>query len=387
MKRTYCVSEDGGLLLEVLTFKQFPVHIGGTDEGSQFDVFHDMTWGSCEECGMLQLTDLPSQDLVYKEQSTIFAVGPTWERHHQAFAKFISDSMPSAVLEIGGAHGVLSVEFTRRTGKNIGWRIIEPNPSPIPECNAIFIEGYFEAVDFDLLPIDMVVHSHVLEHALEPSGFLRAATEKMQLGQKMAVSIPNLKKWFEKGHPNALNFEHTYLLTDFVAEYLFERSGLSVLKREDFGGGHSIFYILERIELTGNQKRKLEFNDQATKQLLNNFSLRQQFVEMCNRDLESHLGDAYLFGGSIFSQQLINLGLNVDSIVNVLDNDPSKDGKRLYGSNLQIKPPSCISSSSSPLVIVDCGEYNEEILRQLLALNNEAKVLVFNTSKGVSQFA
>jgi hypothetical protein len=203
----------------------------------------------------------------------------------------------------------------------------------------------------------------------------------------MAVSIPNLKIWFEKGHPNALNFEHTYLLTDFVAEYLFEKYGLKVLKKEDFGVSHSIFYILERNKLARNLDRKLAFNDQAAKQLLHNFRVRQQFVELCNRNLESHLGDAYLFGGSIFSQQLINIGLNVHTILNVLDNDPSKDGKRLYGSNLQIKLPSCISTSHSPLVIVDCGEYNEEIKSQLLALNDETRVLVFDTTKGISQLA
>lgn len=383
MRRTNCISEDSGILKDVLTFKDFPVHIGGTDQESQFDAFHDMTWGSCIYCGLIQLTDSPSQELVYREQSTIYAIGPTWQRHHEAFAKFISESNPLAVLEIGGAHGVLSVEFNRLTGKNIGWRIIEPNPSPIPECKASFITGYFESVDFEILPADMVVHSHVLEHALEPANFLRTASEKMLPGQKMGVSIPNLKKWFDKGHPNALNFEHTYLLTEVVAELLFKKSGLKILRREEFGGSHSIFFILEKNEEGRNLEAKLEYDDQDTRLLINNFNLRKQFVELCNRELEIHVGDAFLFGGSIFSQQLINLGLNSDSITSVLDNDPSKDGKRLYGSNLRIALPDKMRTSHSPLVIVDCGEYNEEISNQLLELKPDTKIIVFNHSKRV----
>ena len=37
----------------------------------------------------------------------------------------------------------------------------------------------------------------------------------------------------------------------------------------------------------------------------------------------------YLFGAHVFSQFLIQMGLNTTKIVNILDNDKNKQGKRL----------------------------------------------------------
>jgi len=73
----------------------------------------------------------------------------------------------------------------------------------------------------------------------------------------------------------------------------------------------------------------------------------------------------YLFGAHVFAQYLIEMGLNTDKIVCLLDNDPQKHGKRLYGTHLKVASPKVLHDVSDPMVILKAGVYNEEIKRDI----------------------
>lgn len=369
-----CNSET---LIEILKFPSFPIHIGGTNQDVSLDIFQDMCWEACHDCGNIQLKHLPDPELVYVEQSTVFAVGPTWKSHHNSFAKFIRNINPISVLEIGGAHGVLSVEYRRMSPGNTPWRIVEPNPSPVADCNATYISKFFEDSSVEFQATDLIVHSHVLEHAVNPRAFLMLAVSKMQPDQLMAVSIPNLRSWLKMGHPNALNFEHTYLLTESIAESLFESTGLEITNKEYFSETHSIFYALRNKGLVP-ETSSFESDKGPVIFFKSNYEKRANFVRNCNEVLSRKSGLAFLFGGSVFAQQLTNLGLDTQSISCILDNDPNKHGKRLYGTHLSIQNVNIVSGLESPVIIIDCGEYNSEITNQVLSLNKSAEIIVFD---------
>ena len=55
--------------------------------------------------GLIQLSKLIPLDILYQAQHDAGAVGKIWEKHHKAFANFPNKTLPSSVLEIGGAHG------------------------------------------------------------------------------------------------------------------------------------------------------------------------------------------------------------------------------------------------------------------------------------------
>lgn len=73
----------------------------------------------------------------------------------------------------------------------------------------------------------------------------------------------------------------------------------------------------------------------------------------------------YLFGAHIFSQYLIYRGLAVDRIKMILDNNPNKHKKRLYGTNLYVDSPEILNNDHNALVILNCGIYNDEIEKSL----------------------
>jgi len=76
--------------------------------------------------------------------------------------------------------------------------------------------------------------------------------------------------------------------------------------------------------------------------------------------------------------------LNSDLIyaqAGVLDNNPDKVDKRLYGHDLWVFSPSTIASVDRPVVVLRTGVYDDEIAKQLLDINPAVIILRSNASR------
>jgi hypothetical protein len=144
--------------------------MGSVEHDQTEDIVCDMSWSISRESGLIQLKKLLPLDVLYQAQTTTSAIGTIWMAHHKAFANFIEKYKPTTVLELGGAHGILSKEY--HLINDISWTILEPNPSPVKGCRAKFIKGFFDEKFTSKEPIDTIVHSHVFEHLYEPDKFL-----------------------------------------------------------------------------------------------------------------------------------------------------------------------------------------------------------------------
>ena len=187
---------DGVNDLEVLdTIKNFPVFMGCVDQNIGDDLCVDMTWSISKSVGMIQLKKLIPLNVLYESNHDSGLIGGIWMKHHQKFAKFIQKQMPNSVLEIGGAHGILSREC--QIENHLDWTILEPNPSPVEGVKATFIEGFFDdKFTFDG-QIDTVIHSHVFEHVYYPSEFISHISNFLEEGQKLiSLLFPPSKTHF-----------------------------------------------------------------------------------------------------------------------------------------------------------------------------------------------
>ena len=330
ISRNKCVLTGRSDLVDLTTFENFPIFMGATNQDSSLDRFMDMKWTYSLSSQIIQLLDLPKLEDQYIEQTTTDAVGQVWKEHHKLFAKFISEDFPKTVLEIGGAHGLLSTEYNKEFA-NIPWRIIEPNPAPVKDCHATFLKMYFNSNTKIIEVDDMIIHSHTLEHIYNPMEFLMNIADQLKSGQKMLVSIPNLEEWFKSGHANALNFEHNYLLTESLAERMFINSGFEIRRKQYFKKTHSIFLALEYVAVRKSLNLKPFFsNDLFPEIFINNITKKKEFVKKCNSLALHEKSEIFLFGAHIFSQLLINLGLDSKFVFRCLDNDKSKTNRRLY---------------------------------------------------------
>jgi SAM-dependent methyltransferase len=344
----------------------FPVYMGCVTAPASNDLRADMLWHISPSNGLLQLQNLIPLDILYPENHNA-SIGGIWMKHHKSFASFIREYSPQSVLEIGGAHGILSKIYQDEL-PSVDWTILEPNPVPIDGLKAKIIRAFFDdqyQLDND---VDAVIHSHVFEHVYDPQSFIRHISRILADGKYLIFSLPNMEEMLKKRYTNCLNFEHTVFLTEPYIEYLLHKHGFRIQDRQYFLDDHSIFYACLRdstilpTELPSGLYQK-------NKQIYLDFvSYHHQLAEDLNRQLLT-LGPnrkVYLFGAHVFSQFLIGYGLDTTRIECVLDNDPNKQGKRLYGTNLQVESPIVLARTDDPVVILKAGAYNEEIKQDIL---------------------
>ena len=95
-------------------------------------------------------------------------------------------------------------------------------------------------------------------------------------------------------------------------------------------------------------------------------------VDTLNKNIELSENPIYIFGAHIFTTYLIAFGLNISKVKSILDNSKTKQGKRLYGTNIIVHSPEILRNEKTPILILKAGIYNNEIKNQILSqINSE----------------
>ena len=229
--RDRCVVTGANDLEDLVQLENFPMFIGATDQPAEQDELHDMCWSISKTSGVIQLKELLPIEKVYSGFHSE-AVGKVWERHRREFLKFLkSNKKPGNVVEMGGSDGKAANDYCQDFDPECLWTIVEPNlaeSGPTLHSNITMVEGFIEKEIKSIPMVDNFVHSHVLEHLYEPVPALRAISGAQKSGDRMIFSIPNLQYYVENFFVNALNFEHTYYITEPVVEYLLAAAGYSI---------------------------------------------------------------------------------------------------------------------------------------------------------------
>jgi len=359
IERSRCAVTGKTDLEPLYNFRSFPVFMGCIDQIVELDLRENMSWSISRSSGLIQLNKLLPLEVLYPESHGSGCIGDLWNSHHKAFANFLYKASPAAVIEIGGAHGILAKEY-KQFGK-IPWTILEPNPSPVDGCDARFIKGFFDDKFLYSDAFDTVVHSHVFEHIYEPVQFMRHLAGFIDEGKRLVFSLPNMKVMLERKYNNCLNFEHTVFLTEPYVEFLLAEFGFRVLTKEYFKEDHSIFYLAVRDPSVKPVKLPNSLYEKNRQLFMDYAEYHDELILDLNRKINGSNQPVYLFGAHVFSQCLIAFGLDTSRIVCLLDNDPEKHEKRLYGTHLMVQSPKILRQAMNPIVILRAGVYNNEI--------------------------
>lgn len=366
IERNQCVICDSEIILK-RTISNIPIHMGIKTDSAD-DIVLDQHWGECVNCGCVQLMNLVSPDVLYSISHNPGSQGNLWKEHHQAFAEFILDGKPDAIFEIGGSNGNLAGIIFNNV-YDINYSIVDP-AVPVSDDRINLYNMLFE--DYQGEISGSVVHSHTIEHVLKPKDFLQKIFMLMPDKGEMYMSFPDMKQSLLLNGTNALCFEHTYYLEIGQFKYLLEEVGFEIIEQFIFKS-HSYFLRVMKNKDRYRQYKYLKKDFNQLSMFNNVWDKTQVFVDEVMRTL----GDipTYIFGAHIFSQSLIALGLNHQSIHGVLDDDPSKFGAFLYGSDLLVYPSDHIANNEVNNVIMRTGRYQEEIKNKLLTINSNIKII------------
>jgi len=370
VERSRCVLTGAHDLEPVTTLARFPVHMGCVDQPRTDDLFADMAWMQSRSSGSLQLNPVVPLEIVYLGAHNA-AIGATWHAHHVAFGDFLEKADATRVLEFGGADGFLATTVTEQRPE-LQWTIVDPNPTVEPRPGLTIVRGLVEP-GFEIpADVDVIVHSHFIEHVYEPRALLESIGASARPGTHMVFSAPSMLDQLRQGYANALNFEHTVFLRHEYLSWLLEATGFDVVRTERFRD-HSIFFdaVLRETPASEPPLPDLAAENRALITGLTG-SMAADAAALAAR-IDAFGGEVYLFGAHVFAQFLLNAGLPEQRLAGVLDNNQAKVGRRLYGTGLQVSAPSVLAGAGRVAVILRAAHYNEEIQRQVEEINGDVE--------------
>lgn len=358
-------------LEHLVTYKKYPVLIGCTNQPKKLDLFADMSFSICRDSGIIQLDKLIPLDVLYSQYHSE-AIGGLWNEHHLKFVDFLKRFSPHNVLEIGGSSCFIAENYLK-INKKAKWIVVEPNPIKSGNSKIKLIPKFFDDKFYTRDRIDAIVHSHVAEHMYDPNKFFKKVNSLLNYGDLNIFSVPNLYEYLKRGYSNCINFEHSLFLTEHLIDYILNKNGFDIIEKKYFHK-HSIFYAARKTDKKFDKKLSSKYTEY--KKMFNTYVKKNhQIVADINKKMLKNKGEIYLFGAHVFSQMLINLGLDENKIKFVLDNSKIKKDKRLYGTDLIVKSPEFLRDKKDVTVILRAGAYQQEIKKQIRNISKNVKFI------------
>ena len=357
MNRTNCViCNTPDNFIEIHRLENYPITPSSSLESS--DEFRDCVFVTCNSCGSVQLKTLIDPFKLYKDSHNSTENTPTWREHHKLFSEFISsNSNIDSIVEVGGNSGILYTYLKDVISKYTILDICDTNGRP---DDIVFIEGNCETYDFS--GHKTVVLSHTFEHLYYPLKFINNLSKGRV--ESVYISIPNMENLYKSKNVSIIHNEHTFFVGDEEIRYLFSQSGY-VCKSLDGFKMHSLFYHFvydhssRPLTLHKNLKRS-EYIQTYLKEF-------EETVSNLVIDRPSFICPAGHYGQKIF-YYLQKYSAN---ILGFIDNDISKQNKRVYGTTGQVYSPDILQKYKDTIinVILYAGPYTVELKAQLNLLH------------------
>jgi hypothetical protein len=348
-----CKSTD---LKEICKIDNFPVFMGSTKQKIEADLYEDLIFQKCCNCGSVQIKNLIPLEVLYKDTHNN-AVGAVWKLHHEQFSEFASPFASGNVIEIGGSNLIVANNLASRA--HIDSITIYDNNIHYEKINSKKINVVAEFFNAAIIPdtTNCIIHTHLIEHLYDPINEMKLIGDKLKIGDHMIFSAPRIDNMLKMFYTNAMNFEHTYLLCDKKVKHIVNSSGFKIIKTRKFND-YCTFYACQKVKNIPT----LENHNYTDENLINNFiNHHNEEVAKILLKIDTKKENTFIFGAHIFTQFLLKFGLKEELFSFVLDNDKTKIGNRLYGTNLQIASPSILKNYDSPLVILKAAQYTNEI--------------------------
>lgn len=357
-ERVQCVICNGKLefLLERV---KYPITASPPQHVFAEDRFADQRFMVCPQCSCVQLGTLIDPEYLYGSSHNNTSHTHTWKEHHRAFANFLGKT--DRILEIGGS-GILYPMLSDRM-PSLQYACLDIC-DPIDSLPGItYLKGNCETFAFP--EKSSLVMSHIFEHLYHPRKFLENV--RGSLVDSVYISIPNMFQMLQNNMPYLLHNEHTYYIDRYLLEWLFLQCGFVLAEFYEFQH-HSLFFHFRRKE-DATQPYVLESRPHIVEQI--HASLRRDDLRFQHVTIQpnSFVIPAGLFG------QFFYYSCASHNLLGFLDNDPSKQNRRVYGTPHWVFPFSKLAEYDACTVYVFAGPYTAEIVRQLQGISSTVEIV------------
>jgi hypothetical protein len=333
----------------LFNFEKFPLSVC-TQQGPLTDQEKLIpAWIEEDEQGLISFLPYVDPTDIYLSQHNS-SIGKTWKDHNDLFARFVLEVEQQSVVDVGGGSGNIYKSYIKHN-PHVRWKVIDMNPTVVGD-NVDVIQGLYKP---NLIKEnDTVITSHFLEHIMDLRTFLQELRERNP--KYHIFTLPNFIKYAQNNYAATIMFEHPHFLTEEYLDCILSETGWEVVEKKHYKD-HSIFF---KTKPTNPKPQNIKIN--STK-YINAFL---NYITNRAKDVQGK-GPFYVFGAHYPYYYLLNLGIKEDQIIAVVDNDPLKQGKRMYGTNTKVISPLDLPQGAN--LFVEMGPYNEEIKKELPFIN------------------
>lgn len=314
-----------------------------------------LTFMRCVECGHVYNRDFNYAEVPYSEKPNLmFNRGTVWTDHLRHVRDLILASIPAApvVVEVGCGEGHLlrALAECRPSGRYIGF-----DPSNAINTGDGLIEGRRELFEptkhlAELRP-DLIVSRHVLEHLMNPLGFVQAisfAASWENVETRLFIEVPCIDQVIRIGRTVDFFYEHNSNFTTTSLERLLARCASDVEKVAR-SYNDEVVYGLARF---CRRRDQVQF---AAEAIAFRERTDRQRLTMAT-DLEELLTTGKkiaVWGGTGKAAAFINQhGLDAARFPLVVDSDPDKAGTYVPGTGQEIRFRDCLLTQPAEVILI-----------------------------------
>lgn len=342
----------------------------------------------CEQCWLVQTEDFADASELFNSDYAYFSsVSKSWLDHaaqycDQMTQRFNLDSN-NLVVEIASNDGYLLKNFVASEIPCVG---IEPTESTaiaaqkrgVPTIQEFFGEEFAKHLVSEGKSADLVIGNNVYAHVPDINDFTRGITRLLKSDGVVTLEFPHLLQLIRHCQFDTIYHEHFSYLSLVAVKAIFESAGLKIFDVEELtthGGSLRVYGCRAESSRTSSDAvyAILGMEAEAGLTTIDRYIEFQSRVERVKDEFLSFLLEAkrqgnrvIAYGAAAKGNTLINYaGVKPDLLPAVCDAAPSKIGKYLPGSHVQIFSPQEIDIQKPDYVLILPWNLSEEIEIQL----------------------
>lgn len=344
----------------------------------------------CVSCGHVYNKDFEYSRVPYSDKPNLmFNRAPIWSQHLQTVRDLLLSraSASPVIVEIGCGEGHLlrALAEARPGGRYVGFD---------PNGNVDTADGKVEAlkilfdpaIHLELYRPEIVITRHVLEHLMNPLGFLQKlafAADWLDIRTQLFIEVPCIDRVFQTGRIADFYYEHnSHFTTDSFTRMM--SSSATEIRCIEHGYDGEVIYALAAI---GGRTVGKSIAAEAQNFRRHSYEAKKTIGAQLAELHESRALVA-IWGGTGKGAAFINYyGADARRFPLVVDSDPEKIGTFVPGTGQQIQDPALLAAHAVNVVIIPtqwrAADITYEMQRRNIAVD---KVLIEHSGRLINYY-
>jgi methylation protein EvaC len=374
----------GSSVEPLLDFGEMPIANGFLkEEEFKIEPFFPLSVGFCNECALVQLTEVIDPSKLFHEEYAFFASTSVRMREHfsemaDQVSELIKNQADPFVVEIGSNDGIMLRNFAEAGVRHLG---VEPSENVAEEArrNGVNTKCSFFGLDQakQILeehgPASAVLGANVFSHIEDIHSVFAGIKLLLADDGVFMFEEPYVGEVIDKTAYDQFYDEHVFYFCLSSLDNLFARHGLSIVdaQTQDVHGGSMRYTVAksgaqpsERLVGLRAREGSLGLDQMATFQAMKDRVLasKEQLVTLLKK-LKQDGKRVVGYGATSKSTTVTNFcGIGPDLIEFISDTTPIKQNKFSPGTHIPVKPYDAFVEDYPDYAVLFAWNHGEEIL-------------------------